>query len=269
MRTKNVLVILMTILVFLSAVLLGVSSVYRIDEVFVCASTVSMDAKTEADELRKRLLEVYQKQSTLFASDEEAKSVVAQFPYFRLTAVEKGYPNRLIVRVSEDEEVFAMPCDETESFYYILGLNGVVLGIRENYNNRSDETGVAKNVLIKGLSVTGEKGQLVIGDERLSYVLAFCQKTSALLNGIRKNIVSVTVSGASAEQTVTLKLTTYEGVNIYIRNPSVATEEKAEVAVNAYLSMSDGDRTKGMLTVFDGENGIQTTYLSKDSLNAF
>ena len=268
MRTKKVLVIIMTVLVFLSAVLLGVSSVYRIDEVFVYANTVSEDAKAEAEELRERLLSVYQKQSTLFADGAEAQAVVAEFPYFRLTAVEKGYPNRLIVRVSEDEEVFAVACDETAQSYYILGLNGVILGIRDNYNNRSDETGNAKNLLIQGVYATGEKGQMIAGDERLACTLAFCQKVSNLLNGIRRNIVSVTVSGASSQQTVTLKLVTYEGVNIYIRNPSLATEQKAEIAVNAYLSMSDADRTKGMLTVFDGDEGIQTAYFDKDLLTA-
>lgn len=266
MRTKNVLVIILTTLVFLSAVLLGFSSVYRIDDVFVCANTVSEEAKTEADALQKRLTEQYKEQSTFFADSAIAESVVAEFPYFRLTEVEKSYPNRLIVRVTEDEEVYAIPCDETAQSYYILGGDGTVLGIRADYNNRSDETGEAKNVLITGLNVTGEKGAQIAGDERLSYVLAFCKKTAELLNGIRRNIVDVEVTGASSEQTVTLKLNTREGVTIYVRNPSEQTEKKAEVAVNAYMGMSDPQRTKGMLTVFDGENGVQSTYFDRDEL---
>ncbi len=267
MRTKNLLVIVMTVLVFLSSVLLGVSSVYRIDEVFVCANTVSEEAKAEAAELQKLLTKRYKEQSTFFADDEIASSTVAQFPYFRLTAVEKSYPNRLIVNIAEDEEVYAIPCDETAQSYYILGGDGTVLGIRNDYTNRSDATGVAKNVLIKGISVTGEKGQKIAGDERLSYLLAFCQKASSLLNGIRRNITEIEVMGASSQQTVTLKLTTREGVAIYIRNPSMQTETKAEIAVNAYLGMSDGERTRGMLTVFDGADGVQSAYFEKDELS--
>lgn len=267
MRTKNVLVIVMTVLVFLSSVLLGVSSVYRIDEVFVCANTVSEEAKAEAAELQKILTERYKEQSTFFADDEIASSTVAQFPYFRLTAVEKSYPNRLIVNISEDEEVYAIACDETAQSYYILGGDGTVLGIRNDYHNRSDKTGTAKNILIKGLSVSGQKGQKIEGDERLSYVLAFCQKTSSLLNGIRRNIAEIEVTGASSQQTVTIKLTAREGVVLYIRNPSVQTEKKAEIAFNAYTGMSDGDRTRGMLTVFDGADGVQFSYFEKDELS--
>ena len=47
MKIKNVLIIVLTVLVFLSGAVLGVSAVYRIDEVRVEAYTISEDAKTE------------------------------------------------------------------------------------------------------------------------------------------------------------------------------------------------------------------------------
>ena len=54
MRIKIVTIIL-TVLIFLSAVTLGVSAVYRVNEVTVSAVTVSEEAKTEAVAFRLRL----------------------------------------------------------------------------------------------------------------------------------------------------------------------------------------------------------------------
>ena len=48
MQKKSVLVILLTVLIFLSACALGVSTVYRVGEVTVQAETLSAEAETEA-----------------------------------------------------------------------------------------------------------------------------------------------------------------------------------------------------------------------------
>ncbi len=266
MRKKNLLVIVLSVLVFLSAVLLGVSSVYRVDNVFVYANTISEDAKKEANELQKLLTAEYKEKNSLFTDDEIAKTVVAGFPYFRLTSFEKAYPNRLIVRITEDEEVYAIPCDASAENYYILNAEGTVLSVRSDYTNRSDETGKAKNLLIKGVIVTGEKGKKIVGDEKLSCVFTICQKISNLLNGIRSNLTEVEISGASSNDTFTITLTTHEGVKIYIRKPFTLTETKTELAINTYMGMTDEQRTKGMLTVFDGENGVETVYFERDML---
>ena len=266
MRKKNLLVIVLSVLVFLSALLLGVSSVYRVDSVFVYANTISEDAKKEADELQKILTNEYKEKNSLFADDEIAKTVVARFPYFRLTSFEKGYPNRLIVRVQEDEEVYAIPCDASAQNYYILNAEGTVLSIRDDYNNRSDKTGEEMNLLIKGVSVTGEKGKPIEGDEKLSCVFFVCQKASTMLNGIRSNFTEVELSGASSNETFTIALTTREGVKIYIRKPFTSTETKIELAINTYMGMTDEQRTKGMLTIFDGEDGVQTVYFERDTV---
>ena len=61
MRKNNVLVIILTVLIFLSGTLLGVSTVYRVEEVSVDASLVSTAAQAETEELKTRLQEAYKR----------------------------------------------------------------------------------------------------------------------------------------------------------------------------------------------------------------
>ncbi|MBE5744514.1 MAG: hypothetical protein E7355_00040 [Clostridiales bacterium] len=263
MKGKKVLIILLTVLVFLSGTVLGVSSVYRVDEVVVDAKIISAEAEMEAAELKNCLQAAYEKKFTLSVKDTEANAILEDFPYFRITSIEKKYPNRLIVHVAEDDEVYAV--SRAEGGYYILNREGTVLGIRDNYINRSDETKKAKNVLIEGVTVTGEKGQTIAGDDALGYLFDFCARVDELLQGIRRNIVSIEKiqAGVSAD-TVMLKLVTFEGVNIYVNTPSVNAGEKATAAVETYLSLEDGQRTRGMIAVADVGGVVKAVHSDKD-----
>ena len=81
MRKRKVLVIVLTALIFLSVSVLGVSTVYRVDNVIVRAPVVSEAAKAEAQALQEKLAKAYDKQSIFSANDELAKEIVAEFPY--------------------------------------------------------------------------------------------------------------------------------------------------------------------------------------------
>ena len=60
MQKKNVLIVILTVFVFLSATFLGVYSVYRVNFVTVNAPVVSTEAKDEAAQLQARLFEAYE-----------------------------------------------------------------------------------------------------------------------------------------------------------------------------------------------------------------
>lgn len=270
MRGKKVIVIILSFLIFLSVAILGVSTVYRVEEVTVIAPVVSDEAKGEASDLQTRLNEVYAKKSILFTDRALADGVLADFPYFRITSFKKDYPNRIILTVSEDEEVYAVRNGEE---YYILNGSGVLLGIRDNYFNRSDKT---KNLLIFGnnLQVNGAKGELLTSDVAFQSLFSLCgrlnQKLLALpvdgdARGIRGNVLSIEVQRPTltAEETV-FKLTMVEGVSIYVRNPDNAPTDFADKAIDAYLSLSDLQKTMGALLVWQGADGVQTHY-SKDA----
>ena len=73
MAKKKFIIIILSVLLFLSATVLGVSSVYRVDEITVYAPVISKEAEEEAKELKNRLIQTYQKRSTLFADSEDAE----------------------------------------------------------------------------------------------------------------------------------------------------------------------------------------------------
>ncbi len=265
MHKKNALVIILTCLLFFSAVTLGVSTVYRVNAVTVNAPVVSEVAKAEADELQTRLQAAYDKQSIFTADDTLAKQIVDDFPYFRITNFEKAYPNRLIITVSEDAEVYAALVENTQT-YYILSANGTVLGVRESLTNRSDG---ADNLLINGLHIeSGEKGELLQGDDDIEFLFAFLGKVSERLEGIRRNVIQIEVLRlASAREETVYKLCMREGVNVYIRNPYEMAGDKVETAIDKYLSLSSEQRLKGMIMVSDTDGAVICAYSSLDTLS--
>lgn len=268
MQKKTLLTIILTALIFLSACALGVSTVYRVSDVTVRSATLSDEAETEALELRDRLQQAYYKQNIFSIDESIAEEVVEQFPYFRILSVEKVFPNRLIFNVREDEEVYAV-ATQSGGEYYILNSEGTVLSIRSDYVNRKETNVNAKNVLLSGLSVTADKGETIAGDEALSYLLPFCTRISELLEGIRKNVVSVElIKGGSSPSTHVLRVQMIEGVVIYVRNPAEKTIEKAGKAVEAYLALPDGAHTKGMIAVYDQGENVVTMYSTKDDFIA-
>ncbi len=263
MRKKNVLVIVLTVLIFLSVAVLGVSTVYQVNTVTVRAPVVSEAAKAETEELQKKLTAAYAKQNIFSADDKLAKEIVSEFPYFNITGFEKKYPNCLVVEVTEDAEVYALEAGNGQ--YYIVSIDGTILGLRENYKNRSDN---ADNLLISGLTAAGEKGEELSGDDCLPTLFPFLEKVSEQLGGIRRNILSVNVlRPASAEEETVFKLTTREGVNIYVRNPSSLTEQKAEIAIAQYMGLSAGQKLKGMLIVSDVLGEVIYDYHQTDSMD--
>ena len=266
MRKKNVVIVLLTVFIFLSFCVLGLSTVFRVREVTVVAPVVSDEAKTEAKQLQSRLEKAYDKESVFFLDERKAQEIVLDFPYFRITRFEKDYPNRLVVEITEDAEVYAV---KKASEYYILNAEGTVLGVRNNYINRSDDD---NNLLIYGdnLTVQGEKGSPISGDSAYESLFAFLdvlsEKFMALATdgaprGIRGNIVSVEVQRPVATlNEVVLRLTSVEGVQIFVRMPAENTVQKAEVAFNAYLALSDIEKTTGAVVVWDGVDAVQNAY---------
>ncbi len=266
MRKNKLLVVILTVILFLSGTILGVSTVYRVREVTVISPVVSSEAQAEAKELQLRLNEAYYKENIFFANQETADEIIADFPYLRIISFKKDYPNRILLEVQEDAEVFAVKKGDD---YYILNARGALLGIREHYINRADD---GDNLLVFGddLSVDGEKGKLLTSDVAFSSLFAFCEKLSEKFlaldadeepRGIRGNIVSIEIQRPIVSETETVfKLATKEGVCIFVRTPSINTAEKAVVALNAYTGLSDLRKTTGAVVVWDGIDGVKSDY---------
>lgn len=255
---KKAVVIILTALVFIAVAVLGVSTVFRVRSVNVEAAVISAAATEEAEELQKRLLTAYDKDSTFSVNDEKAKEIVEDFPYFRITEFSKKYPDQIIIKVSEDAEIFAMEKAESEN-YYILGADGTVLAIRSSSQNRLDSS---PNVIVsgEGLNVTGEKGEKIVGGDNVNAMLDFCAVMSEKLNGLRDNVVSIQVAKYAPEFCITMR----EGVKLYVGDPTVMTREKAEAAIKKYLSLTDSQRMKGRIAVTANEGELLVSYSEID-----
>lgn len=256
MQKKKIVIILTAIVVFAISIL-SVTTVFRVRGVTVQTAVISEIAKEEAKDLQVKLLEAYKNDSSFFTDDEKAKEVLEDFPYFRLTGFERAYPDRVIVSVAEHVESYAVKKADVEE-YYIIDQNGLILSERESSVNRLDGM---SNVVIQGdgLHLSGKKGEQLVGDEKWSAVLQFCNAFSAKVNGLRDNVVTVTVSKYAPTC-----LTMREGVKIYVGSMETLTIEKAEGAVTKYLALSDAQRMNGMIMVDEKSGEVIVSYQPKD-----
>ncbi len=243
---KKALTILLTAVLFLSVAALAVSTVFRVERVGVIARLTSQ-ATVTAETLQKELEKAYEKDSTFSVTQDKADEIVEKYPYLRITGFEKSYPDGLIITVVEDYERYAV---ETDNGYYILNGEGVVVELRADANNRFDG---APNVILKNLTLSGEVGGTLSGDSTWSAMRTLCDRMDKELGGIRKNVVSVEV-WKPASKTYYI-VTMREGVQIYVEDPALLTEEKAKSGIDAYLSLTDEERMTGRIAVhtIDGE----------------
>ncbi|MBQ9729390.1 MAG: hypothetical protein IJV80_01105 [Clostridia bacterium] len=262
MKNKKLIVIVLTVVIFLTAALLGFTTVYRIDGVNLQISLYSDEAKAEGAQLEEKLNGLYVGENLVFASPEAAEEVFADYPYFRMAEFKKEYPNKLVIVAKEDVEVYAF---ESGSQYYIVGLDGTILGVRDNPVNRSDG---GNNVLVKGVTVSGQKGEKISGDDCLNALIEAGQAISACVDGVRSNFTEIRVEKPTSDPSQTIfRIKTRETVNLYIRNPYSKTQEKATAIVTAYLGLEDGQRLCGMLLADEGTDGtVLAKHYNSDTL---
>ncbi len=257
MKKKTVVTVILTALVVLSAAVLGVANVFRVDAVVVNAPMVSDAAKAEAEALQKELNETYQGENTLFADRETAEAVFAKYPYFRLTDFSKQFPNVLVIEATEDAEVYAV--DAGVEGYYILSESGTVLGKRSTPENRADG---ADNIRVSGVQISGALGEKAVGEDGIAEILALTGKMSELLGGVRSNLVSVEAVRHGSVTQLTLRMR--EGVTVYVIKPQSFTLQKAELLVEEYLSLDDKERLTGSIVVTDDSSKPLVSYYESE-----
>jgi len=255
---KKLWVILLTVLVFLSGTALGLSAVYRVNEVTVNVSYVSEEARAEGEKLQKELQNVYDGSSMFFAKGNKAQEVLSNYSYFRISSFEKSYPKRLIITVVEHAELYAVE-DEGSGKYYILDADGTALDIRDTHVNSLNSEA---NVLLKGLFVNVQKGEMPTGDDCFSTMMTLCNQLSKELQGIRRNVVSVEVLYRNPETIFCVLMK--EGVKIYMKAPQAMTEEKVKTAVTEYLSLASDEKLTGRILITENNGQILHSYSPND-----
>lgn len=258
---KKILVIVLTVLVLLSGTGLGLSAVYRINDVTLNLSCVTQEARAEGEQLQKELKDAYQNHGIFFAGEKTAKEVLAKYPYLRLSGFEKSYPKRLIISVTENAEIYAVE-KEVGKQYLILGADGTLLEIRDNATNALNGE---ENVVLKGVNVSERLGEIPTGDNCFAVMLTMCQSFSDKLDGIRRNVVSVEVLRRNPE--VLFKVTMREGVVIYFNAPATYTEEKVSEAVNVYQSLGQDEKLTGRIYILENSGKILSQYSPVDEFD--
>lgn len=256
MRKKKFWVVLLTVLVFLSVAIMGVSTVFRVDRAEIRLTAVSDESSDEAEALRQKLLAAYKGDASFFVEGDKAKKIFEEFPYFRLTSLSVKYPDTLVVEVTEDAEIYAV--EKADGEYYILGLDGIVLGERADHTNRSDG---GNNVFLNGMTVTATRGKVLEG-EGVAEILSFGKEMYSLLNGLRSNVTSIEWQ-KPAPSVTQICFQMKEGVKVFVQKPAELTKEKAKKLVDCYLSLTDSQRLTGEIRVTNAEDGqIMAAYFA-------
>jgi hypothetical protein len=255
---KKIVVIVLTVMMFLSATFIGVANVYRIDHVVLDAKMFSAAAKDEAAKIQLALQEAYAGESILFADGVRAEELVKEYPYFRITKLEKRKPNVLYVEAVEDMEVFAVRVGDD---YSILSQSGTVLTVRKDSKNRVD--GEA-NIVIEGANPIGEIGQEISG-AGFAELFKVCSILSEKLNGLRANIERIEFDRVDDGGRIFFCMR--EGVKICLVHANILTESKAEKMADEYLNMSPEQRLTGFLHVTESLDG--TRVLAKNQTELF
>lgn len=249
MKAKKIVTILLTVIVFLSAAFLGVSAVYRVEEVTLITHNVSAPAETEAARLKEQLEKAYLKRSTILADDTAAKAAVASFSYFRLTGFEKDYPGRLVITATEDIETYAVSRGEK---YAVYSAEGTLLSVRESIINRADGK---DNLLVFGVETESgaetENGAETGENFIRSAVFTVLQTLDLSLSGIRGNVWKAELSKpTSRPQDNFLTVFFREGVQAVIYAPDSFPQEKAEALYKTYTyELTQSQRISGKIII--------------------
>ncbi len=251
---KKIVTIVLTVLMFFSAVALGVSTVFRVDSVCVEGTTVTSEAKAQTLEIQEKLTAAYARGGIFSVKKQKAYEIMEEYPDFRITEIKKAYPNQLIFKIAEEAAVYAV---ESGGKVYVLSAEGVILDVL----SAAEAQGSAMT-RIKGLIISGKKGETPTGDDCFASMLLLCKGMNTSLSGIGRNILSVEVLRRTP-QTV-YRAVTREGVKIYVDAPTALAEEKGAAAIEKYLSLSDGERMTGRILVVDAEGSVSAGYAAKD-----
>lgn len=245
MKAKKIITIVLTVIIFVTAAFLGVSAVYRVEEVTLIVQNVSSPALEEAAQLKVALEEAYLKKSTIKADDLAAKTAFESFAYFRLTGFEKDYPGRLVITATEDEETYAVAYGEN---YVIFSGDGTRLSERTLMQNRADGT---NNLLVSSAAVNLSAN---FGNTAIFRLL---NTLDGLFCGIRGNVSKAELVRRAEWEWVRVYFK--EGVQAAVYFPEKNAEAKAKALYESYTNgLTVAERTAGIVVIsMDGKASYQ------------
>jgi len=248
MKTKR-LVILGICAAFLIAVVAAiVNAVFTVSAVEVRYQTFSESGRAEAAQLQQKLDETFLGKSTTFLNLDDVKEETKAFSHFRVEKLEKKYPGTVALSVTEREETFAYLREN--GTYAILDQDGTFLyDSEENVNREGGE-----NVLLSGFALTVPSSGEGVTGSGFAALLKVTESFRLKVGAVRANIRSVELTERKIEGEY-FRMQMNEGVVLEIHLPQNNTEEKAEALAEAYLELTEVQKTYGYLDIIDLGNG--------------
>lgn len=250
------LILTLTSLIFVAICVLSMASLFSIKDVTVKYTV--LDNNIEYSAVTENL-SCFENRNLLFLDTKEVKQKLKNNGYFKIESVKKIYPNRLEVKIQERVEVFAV---QSGDGYYILDADFYVVAHKDKNENRID--GV-RNILLS-VNVDGFNPLDVTVGQTLSVVShpAFIAMSDMYKSfSDSRNIIShILIAPSAVGDTYRVTFTMVEGVSIEIWDvagkDSVNNGAKIDTAINAYLALSDYNKTKGKILSFTDLQGKLT-----------
>lgn len=251
MKKKVILSTIISFVLLFAVVAAGLNAIFTVTVVQSDFSVYSDDARAETEELKKKLDKFVGKSST-FLDLKDVEKTVEEVPAFCVTQIKKKYPEALVVSVRERKETYAFAVN---GGYALLDEEGYYLYEKEENINRLDKK---ENILLEGFDFTVSDREFVKGE----YAEALFQMFGvfeAALTEIRANVTAASFIKASSSIAY-FQIRMREGVVINLYAPAQMTSEKAQAAVEKYLSLTDSQRVEGTISVVDTDKGLNVDY---------
>lgn len=239
MKKKVILSTIVSFLLLFAVVAVGLNAIFTVTVVNADFCVYSEDGRGEAEALKADLDKFVGKSST-FLKIEDVEKTVRSYPAFRVTQVRKKYPEAVEVSVCERKETYAF---KTENGFSLLDENGCYLYDKKENTNRLG----GGNILLEGFEFSVSEREFVTGEHAQTLFEAF-GAFSEKLTEIRANVTGAAFVKASSS-TSYFRFYMREGVAIDLYGADRMVKEKAQAAAEKYLSLSDLERTEGVISV--------------------
>lgn len=223
---RKIVVFILSIL-FLAAVVVGMSVVFAVRNVNVELLKYSEEYLDEYEESKENLAKL-KGTSILYLSEDDVKSCVSS-GHMVLQSFEKVFPCTINVVIKERVETFAF---KTSSGYEIYDEDGILIGSSPQNVNGVDG---CPNVLLQ------------VAPGEIAEAVQMCGYFSERFSALRGAVESVEIRGAAfgVDSTMTLKL--FSGLTLVVIDYEVYPEQKMEAIYNEYLLLSSRQRLYGSI----------------------
>ena len=128
MKRQKILVAVISVVLFLAALLLGANTVFSVSRIDIAFGVSSPQARADSLALQRTLEEEYLGENIFFVQRDRVTAAFDGYPYLSVISFEKSYPDKLVLSVEEKLESYAAAVEEESgTVFYMLSADGSVL----------------------------------------------------------------------------------------------------------------------------------------------